>query len=91
MALCSVVLFFAAVFSAAVAIADMPADEIFQERIEVPEPRAEAPRPAAPVEHPREVCRWGTRLSGGVPIWFFDKEDTKAAGGAYLDVIPCEV
>lgn len=32
---------------------------------------------------------WGTRLSAGVPVWMFDKEDTDLGGGIYLDTYSC--
>jgi|GEM_PF-4476708 len=32
-----------------------------------------------------EWCQWKTRLSLGVPVWFFDEEDNQAGAGGYLD------
>ena len=64
------------------AFADVAPKEEFKEQIPVAEP--------VPVEVAPE-CGWGFRVSGGVPIYFFDEQDTKATGGVYFDAFPCEL
>lgn len=68
------------------ALADAPASERFEERIPVGEP---APVAMPPKE--MSSCGWGTRVSVGVPVWFFDDEDTEVGAGGYLDVFNCDM
>lgn len=34
-------------------------------------------------------CCWGNRLAAGVPVWFFQEEDTEVGGGLYWDTFTC--
>ena len=65
------------------ALADVAPKETFQEKIPVKEP--EVQKQAQP------ECGWTARLSAGVPVWFFDKEDAQAAAGLYIDAAPCDL
>lgn len=68
-----------------VSVADAPASESFEERIPVGEPEPVAMDRAA------SDCGWGTRASLGVPVWFFEDEDTEVGAGGYLDFYPCDM
>ena len=68
----------------AVLFADVVPKSDFQERVNIPRQEVPAAKPIA------AACGMNARLSGGLPIWFFDEEDTVAGGGAYMDIWDCE-
>lgn len=79
--------FAALLLCVSVALADMPGKEQFKEKIAVREPVKQLQEPVAV----KPSCGWDARISGGVPVYFFSKEDTKTTGGVYMDVFPCTV
>lgn len=70
-----------AFFSVSDARADRPAKEEFRERIPTQEP---AVQQRQAVER-RDESEWKVRLSPGVTVWFFDKEDNEVGAAAYMD------
>ncbi|MCO6429911.1 MAG: porin family protein [Deltaproteobacteria bacterium] len=63
-------------------IGDIVPREQIQERIPVqPERREERKVAPAPAED-----EWGVRVSPGVTVWFFDKEDTEVGPAGYMDI-----
>lgn len=59
-----------------------PAPTPYQAPREVPVERREVPPAVRDYEEP---CEWKFRTSLGVPVWFFDEEDTLPGAGAYFD------